>query len=148
MKKLKSRKFRIIALVFTLLVGVSMLGTGIAAAEGVFNWSGTANVSVTAGKITLTTSTQGWVKGQGDTWEVTLVQGSSSTALFTITNTYGDTQSVKLVAEVSPNSDLIATWSPDTVSVDGDSGTNTASLTVTADDIATSTYTVTITATN
>ena len=147
---MKKRKFtfRTMGLILALLVGVSMLGTGIAAAAGVFSVSGTVNVSVTAGTISIDTSTQGWVKGQGNVWSVSVVQGSSSTAVFTITNTYGDTQTVNLGTSVSPDSELTAQWDTPSVSVAGNSGTQTASLTVTASDIASASYTVTISAHN
>jgi len=126
---MKSRKFSIIAIVFACVLGISMIGMGVAAASGYLSWSGSATYTVNdkGGDVTVdtyTTSTGSW---SGNTWNLgTVDAGGSYTATVTVHNTHA--HSVVVTPTTSSGTDYTASWTGATTIVAG--GNTVLTLTV------------------
>jgi len=95
---MKSRKFSIIAIVFACVLGISMIGVGVAASTHLLDWNGSATYTVNSGQGDVTVSYQSQTQGSwsGNTWEIgTVNAGQDYSAELTVTNTHSHSVTVK-----------------------------------------------------
>lgn len=109
---MRSRKFSIMAIAMTLLIGVSMIGTGVAAANGlIWSWSGEATVSVGDGVITKSCETPSVGSWSGNTWAIgTVTRDTTPYAIVRVTSTHNHAVTVKATAVPSGTCGVTSKW--------------------------------------
>ena len=115
MKWLKEHKGKVLIAVFACMLGISMLGVGVAAAAGVFNWSGTATVRVVdnGGTVSMTydTPSVGSWNTEGTVWTIGDVEaGTTQNAVVRVTNTHTHAFTLVATNSVATSCGVTASW--------------------------------------